>query len=81
MPLSLLVEARFVLYHPLTTLINNCFMDSEFPDRLKVTDVVPIFKSGDSNQASNYRPIFILSMYSKLMEKCMYIYQTKFIYF
>ena len=35
MPVSLLVEARFVLCHPLTTLINNCFMDGEFPDGLR----------------------------------------------
>ena len=72
MPVCLLVEARFVLCHPLTTLINNCFVDGEFPDGLKVAEVVPIFKFGDPNLASNYRPISLLSMYSKLVEKCLY---------
>ena len=79
MPVSLLVEARFVLCHPLTTLINNCFVDGEFPDGLKVAEVVPIFKSGDPNLASNFRPISLLSMYSKLVEKCMYTRLNSFI--
>ena len=34
--------------------------------------VTPIFKSGKSNDPSNYRPISILSIFSKLLEKLFY---------
>ena len=33
---------------------------------------MPIFKKGDSNQASNYRPISLLLQFSKVLEKLIY---------
>ena len=38
----------------------------------KLAKVVPIFKSGDSTKMTNYRPISILSFFSKIFEKRMY---------
>ena len=43
-----------------------------FPDSLKTAKVAPIFKSGDKDNVSNYRPIFILPVFSKVLEKIMY---------
>ena len=34
--------------------------------------MVPIFKSGDSGKITNYRPISVLSFFSKVFEKVMY---------
>ena len=42
-----------------------------FPSKLNLSRVVPLLKSGDSNQISNYRPISILS-FSKIFEIIMY---------
>jgi hypothetical protein len=39
---------------------------------LKLAKIVPLFKSGDSQQISNYRPVSILSLFSKIVEKLMY---------
>ena len=39
------------------------------PDDLKVARVTPIYKSGSKDDFSNYRPISILPICSKIMEK------------
>jgi hypothetical protein len=40
-----------------------------FPDKLKYSRVVPIFKSGDVRLCDNYRPISLVSSISKILEK------------
>lgn len=55
---------------PLTKLINLCFRENTFPDILKKAMVIPIFKKGDINDISNYRPISLLPIISKVVEKC-----------
>jgi hypothetical protein len=37
--------------------------------QLKITKVVPIFQSGDSCEMDNYRPISLLSNFSKIFGK------------
>jgi hypothetical protein len=44
-----------------------------FPDRLKYSEIKPIFKKGDKHIISNYRPISILTSFSKVLEKAVYI--------
>ena len=39
------------------------------PDQYKYRHVCPIFKSGDPEIASNYRPVSLLSVASKILEK------------
>ena len=43
-----------------------------FPDSLKIAKVTLIFKSGAKDNVSNYRPISILPVFSKVLEKMMY---------
>ena len=43
-----------------------------FPDRLKYAVVKPLFKKGDKSNIFNFRPISILSSFSKVLEKVMY---------
>ena len=57
---------------PLFHLISSSFEHSTFPDKLKVAKVYPVYKNGDSNNMSNYRPISLLPVFSKIYEKVIY---------
>ena len=55
---------------PIMAHINNqSLQEGVFPDVLKVAKVVPIYKSGDKKSVGNYRPISILTSFSKISEK------------
>ena len=58
-----------VLVHPLLKIINISIINGNFPDTLKLGKILPIFKGGDKTDPSNYRPISVLSVISKLIEK------------
>ena len=40
-----------------------------FPDELKIADIVPVFKKEDPKDKTNYRPISLLPLISKIFEK------------
>ena len=63
----------------LTDLINKSIVKGIFPSELKVAKVIPIFKSGPTTELSNYRPISILSYFSKIFEKVLYNHLIDFI--
>ena len=56
----------------LAVLLNNCMMSGVFPDILKIARVIPLYKEGDKNDMSNYRPICLLPVVSKIFEKLLY---------
>ena len=53
----------------ITKLVNSCFKSGKFPDKLKLAEITPVPKNGDSQSACDYRPISILPAMSKLFEK------------
>lgn len=53
----------------LTYIFNFSFEQGEFPQSLKTAVVVPLFKKGDTTNLNNYRPISLLSCFSKILEK------------
>ena len=55
----------------LTNIFNACISTGYFPKVLKTAEVVPIFKKGERELCSNYRPISILNPFAKLFEKCL----------
>ena len=56
----------------LTQLFNLSLTTGCFPDDWKLARVVPVPKSSDHSSPSNYRPISILSILSKLLERHVY---------
>lgn len=55
----------------LTYIINLSFSTGIFPEKLKEALVIPIFKSNSKELCNNYRPISLLSCFSKVIEKLM----------
>ena len=60
-----------VISDTLTYIYNLCIDENYFPSIFKQAKVIPLFKSGDPSNPSNYRPISILSILSKPPEKHM----------
>lgn len=55
----------------LSELFNDCIGKGVFPDLMKCSKILPLFKSGDSKEPGNFRPISILPAFSKIFEKLM----------
>ena len=54
---------------PLVHIFNLSFSSGIFPSEMKTAKVIPVFKSGNRSDFSNYRPISLLSQFSKILEK------------
>ena len=54
---------------PLKYIFNNSLQKGVFPDSMKIACVISIFKTGDAQEFSNYRPVSILPQFSKILEK------------
>ena len=65
-PIKLLKILKHQISYPLTELLNQSFLKGIFPSRLKVAKVVSVFKKGDPKITSNYRPISLLPVFSKI---------------
>ena len=54
---------------PLTLIINQIMKTGVFPNKMKLAKVIPIYKKEDPTQVTNYRPISLLPVLSKVVEK------------
>ena len=68
-PTWVLKSLTDVFSHPLSYIFNLSLMQGIFPDAFKLAKVIPVFKKGQRNECSNYRPISLLSNLGKLLEK------------
>ena len=66
----------------LTYIFNQAITLSLFPHEWKTARVIPLYKNGQRNLPGNYRPISVLPVISKIMERILYDqlynYLTKF---
>ena len=69
MPLNLLKESTFVL---LIFCVNEVLVKSKFPDPLNLPNVVSVQKKEDPTYKTNYRPVSVFPLSSKVFEKTMY---------
>ena len=57
---KLIKMAKNALVKPLTVIINQIIVTGIFPDQLKISKVIPLYKAKDQSILSNYRPIALL---------------------
>ena len=57
---------------PLYLLFRNCFEASTFPIEWKKANVIPVYKKGNKQEISNYRPISLLPIFSKIFERIIF---------
>uniref|UniRef100_A0A1B6K8M1 Reverse transcriptase domain-containing protein n=1 Tax=Graphocephala atropunctata TaxID=36148 RepID=A0A1B6K8M1_9HEMI len=68
-PSKLIKHCKNELTSPLTILINKSLHEGTFPSSLKIAKVYPKYKSGQNTEAANYRPISLISCFSKILER------------
>lgn len=61
-----------VMSTAISHLFNVSFKNAKYPDPLKIAKTIALFKGGDKEEISNYRPISLLSTLSKILEKLLY---------
>ena len=72
LPMGIIKEAISLISEPITHIINLSLCSGVVPRELKIARVIPIFKTGDRGLFNNYRPVSVLSIFSKLLERVMY---------
>jgi hypothetical protein len=60
-----------IISKPLEHIFNICMYKGMWPNALKAAEIIPIFKSGDRQLVSNYRPISLISNIAKVFENIM----------
>lgn len=69
---KLLKDCLLCTAERIVLLFNRILRDGKFPKTWKIACVVPIFKAGNRKIVSNYRPISLLPLISKLFEKLLH---------
>ena len=57
---------------PLEIIFNQSIACGIFPDKMKLVEIVPLYKNKSRIEPGNYRPISLLPTISKVLEKIMY---------
>ena len=77
-PIKILKESTFC-FPELTNCINESLTNNKFPDTLKLSEITPAFRKLEPSDEANYRPVSILPLVSKVLEKIMYDWLYQYI--
>ena len=78
-PTRILRSAEHIISQPLFLLINKSLENGVYPSKVKLAKVIPIYKSDDESDPSNYRPISLLSVFDRFFENMMYYHLKSFL--
>ena len=71
-PAKFLKDASSEIKGVVTFLVNLSIITNEFPDELKHAKVKPLFKKNKKTEVENYRPVSILCIVSKILERAVH---------
>ena len=71
-PTGVLKCASDPLIHILAEIFNSSISLGTYPAKLKMSKIIPIFKTDDETEPNNYRPISLLSTFNRMFEKFIY---------
>ena len=71
-PTSIIKKSTQIISIILSRIFNCSITSGIFPDYLKISKIIPIHKAEAITNVNNYRPISLLSCFSKILEKIMY---------
>ena len=63
----------------LANIFNTCLTTSTFPIKMQIAKVAVLFKKGNRNELGNYRPVSILPIFSKPLEKIIHCRISNFV--
>ena len=65
------IPLRPSIYKPLEIIFNQCLETGIFPSEWKKGNIVPIHKKGNKQMVQNYRPVSLLPICGKILERLM----------
>ena len=71
-PVRIIKQIKSIIKAPLSVIFNESFSSGVFPDELKYAKVTPLHKGKSKLEVNNYRPISVLPIFDKILEKIMY---------
>ena len=69
---NIVKHSSHYIIEPLSYIYNLSFLTGTVPGDLKLAKIIPIYKKKEISNPGNYRPISLLSIFNKLMEKLMF---------
>jgi hypothetical protein len=79
-PIKILKLSAPFIISPLAYICNKSLSSVVFPERLKYAIIKPVCKKGDKLLTTNYKPVSLLTFFSKIYEKLIYLRLYKHIY-
>ena len=71
-PIKMIKIIKDQIIGPLTILVNESFTTGYCPTLLKYAKAIPIFKANSPLEVTNYRPISLLPIFNKIIEKLIF---------
>ena len=69
---NLIKELRDLISEPLSIIFSTSLTEGIFPEKMKLSKVIPLHKSKSKEETNNYRPVSLLLTISKILERAMY---------
>lgn len=72
-PTKILIICKDYIAPVLAKMFNICLDQGVFPEELKQANIIPIFKKGNRQDPTNYRPIALTNQLAKIFEKLIFV--------